>query len=158
MQTPQTTTIEINGVKLEVDLRTAKRVDTMRVGTRVKLLKKEYSSHKVLHGVIVGFEPFTKLPTIIVAAVLVEYSSAKIEFFYVNDELKDVELVVALDDDFAAVDKVNFLKLVDKEIKTKQNEITELENRRQYFLDKFQQYWAPLEKAVADASEGVSFE
>ena len=35
-------TIEINGVKLEIDLRTAKRVDTFKIGDNVKVLKKEY--------------------------------------------------------------------------------------------------------------------
>ena len=38
------TTVEINGVKMDVDLRTAKRVDTMKVGTRVKVLTRSYDS------------------------------------------------------------------------------------------------------------------
>ena len=33
-------TIEINGIKLEVDLRTAKRIDQFKVGDNVKVLKK----------------------------------------------------------------------------------------------------------------------
>lgn len=59
--------IEINGVKLEVDMRYAKRVDELRVGSKVKVLNKEYSSYKVYPGVIVGFEEFDNLPTIVVA-------------------------------------------------------------------------------------------
>lgn len=33
--------IEIDGVKIEVDLRTAKRIDTYRVGDNVKILNKD---------------------------------------------------------------------------------------------------------------------
>ena len=35
--------VEIDGVKIEVDLRTAKRIDTFRVGDNVKVLCKEYN-------------------------------------------------------------------------------------------------------------------
>jgi hypothetical protein len=43
--------IEINGVKMEVDMRYAKRVDELRIGSRVKVLIKEYSSYKIYLGV-----------------------------------------------------------------------------------------------------------
>lgn len=35
--------VEINGVKIEVDMRTAKRVDSFRVGDNVKVLDKDYN-------------------------------------------------------------------------------------------------------------------
>ena len=35
--------VEIDGVKIEVDLRTAKRVDSYKVGDNVKILEKEKS-------------------------------------------------------------------------------------------------------------------
>ncbi len=60
--------IEINSVKLEVDRRSAERVDQIQVGDRVKVLNKQYSDYKVYHGVVIGFEPFEELPTIIVAS------------------------------------------------------------------------------------------
>ena len=47
--------IEIRGQKLELDTRVAVRADVIKVGSRVKLLKKDYSGHKVLHGIIIGF-------------------------------------------------------------------------------------------------------
>ena len=48
--------IEINGVKLEVDMSTAKKIDEYRVGDNVKVLKKDYSgNYDVLAGVIVEF-------------------------------------------------------------------------------------------------------
>ena len=142
----ETKMIEINGVKLEVDLRTAKRVDQIRVGDRVKVLKKQYSDYKVHHGVVIGFEPFDKLPTIIVACAIVEYSSAKMEFIYYNSQTKDVEIVVANNDDEAALDQNDFISKIDLEIEKKGNEIKELRAKVNYFKAKFKTYWTPAKE------------
>lgn len=42
--------IEVNGVKLEVDLRNARRVDEFRVGSPVKVLVKNYSTYESHFG------------------------------------------------------------------------------------------------------------
>ena len=94
-----TTVIEINGVKMEVDLRHAKRIDEIRVGDRVKVLLKMYDGYKVYPGVVVGFEAFEKLPTIIVAYIKADFVSASVEFLYFNSETKDKEIIKAIDDD-----------------------------------------------------------
>lgn len=148
--------IEINGVKMEVDLRTARRIDTIRVGTRVKTLHKKYGdTYEVKHGIVIGFEPFKNLPTIIIAIASMSYSEAKIEFLYYNSASADVEVVVAVDDDLAALDKDAFCKQVDRDIAAKHREIEQLNERKQYFLDKFRAYWEPLEQAVKDATSGI---
>ena len=147
--------IEINGVKMEVDMRFAKRVEEIRVGSRVKVLRKKYSdSYEVLHGVVLGFEPFNELPTIIIAVAKIDYSGASIEFVYYNAKTEGLEMVVAIEDDLAALDKNDFLAHCDREIDKKRNEILELEQRKKFFLDKFNCYWAPVEQAVKDATEG----
>jgi hypothetical protein len=146
------TIIEVNGVKLEVDLRTARRIDEIRVGTRVKVLRKEYSSHRVHHGVIIGFEPFHKLPTIIVAYTDIGYQTAKVEFLYYNADSKDVEIVTSNDDDVAALDKNDFLAQCDRELAKKQLEVAEINQKRAYFLDKFACYWRDVDLAVKDAT------
>ena len=69
------TVIEVNGVKLEVDLRQAVRIDTLGVGDRVKVMVKIYSDYKVYAGVVVGFEPFKELPTIIIAYLDTQYKT-----------------------------------------------------------------------------------
>jgi len=56
--------IEIDGVKLEIDLRHAKKVDHFRIGDTVKLLKKTYNGYEVFPAVIVNFTEFKSLPTI----------------------------------------------------------------------------------------------
>lgn len=143
------TTIEINGVKLEVDLRHARRIEQIKVGSRVKVLTKEYSGYKVQHGIVIGFEPFEQLPTIIIAALELSYNDAKINFIYYNKESKDTEVVISIDNDEAAIDKEHILKTLDRAMQVKQSELTELENRRFYFLSKFNSYWEPLTKEVA---------
>tara|TARA_B100001059_G_C17617982_1_gene468009 strand:- start:4 stop:465 length:462 start_codon:yes stop_codon:yes gene_type:complete len=148
----QTTTIEVNGVKLEVDLRNAKRIDVLKVGTRVKVLKKEYGDRfNVMHGVIIGFEPFKELPTIIVAATKMEYGEAKIDFIYYNSKTSDVEIVVSNDSDEASLDKADFLEHINKEIKKKESEIQELKHREQFFIDKFACYWTAIDTTETNA-------
>lgn len=150
----QNTIIEINGVKMQVDLRYAKRIEEIRVGSRVKVLKKKSygDTYEVKHGVVIGFEPFEKLPTIIIATATMDYSEAKVEFLYYNANTEETEVVVANDDDLAAIDKADFVKKIDTEVAKKELEIRELNDRKQYFLNKFKCYWEPVEQAVKDAT------
>lgn len=145
------TVIEVNGVKLEVDLRHAKRVDELRVGDRVKVLTKGYSDYAVHAGTIIGFEPFAKLPTIIVAYVEKSYAKAEIKFVHFNGQSKDVEIIKAIDDDAIDIDKQNVVQQLDAEIAKLRDQIADVERRKQYFLDNFKAYWerisAPAEKA-----------
>ena len=140
------TIIEVNGVKLEVDLRTARRVDELRVGDRVKVLSKTYSDYSVNAGTVIGFEPFKNLPTIIVAYLEKGYSATGIKFVHFNAQSKDVEIVKSIDDDALDIDKVQIVANLDNEIAKKQLEIQEIERKKQYFLDNFRAYWEPVQK------------
>ena len=138
------TIIEVNGVKLEVDLRTAKRIDTLRVGDRVKVLTKEaYSTpaHKVYPGVVVGFEPFRALPTVIVAYLEFDWSKANMKFVYFNAETKDTEIIKAIDGDQLDVDKAGAIAMFDREIQKKRDELTDIERKREFFISEFRKYW-----------------
>ena len=141
--------IEIGGVKMEVDLRYAKRIDELRVGDRVKVLIKEYSNYAVYPGTIVGYEAFEKLPTIIVAYFKRDYASSNINFLYFNAETKDTEIVKAMDGDLLGLDKADALKQFDNEIRKKDNELKDMLRKKQYFLDNFDKYWADLELTMA---------
>ena len=76
--------VEINGVKMEVDLRSAttQEVNTYKVGDQVKVLIKDYSSWKDYPGTIVGFDNFKQRPTIIIAYL--ERYNSDIRFAYFN--------------------------------------------------------------------------
>jgi hypothetical protein len=138
----QTTVIEINGVKLEVDLRTAKRVDTLRVGDRVKCLVKEYSnSWKTLPGVVTGFEPFQNLPSIVVAYLDTKYGDDSLKFKSYNAQTEDFEIVADTDHGAMEVQKADILAHFDRDIDKKKTEMTELERQRKFFLDHFGRYF-----------------
>lgn len=133
--------IEINGIKMEVDLRHATRLDTFKVGSKVKLLYKDSYNNAVHSGVVVGFEPFAEMPTIVVCYLETTYSEAKLKFAYVNEKSRDkYELIASIDDELP-IQKADVLSQMDKEIEKKREEIADLERKRGYFLKHFNAYF-----------------
>lgn len=131
--------IEIDGVKIEVDLRTAKRVDSFRVGDNVKILDKEYSEYKVKPGIIVDFAEFQELPTIVIA-VFEEGSwnyCPSIKFIHYNEHSKDkIEIVPATEEELM-LSKDGVIEKFEREIQKKKNEYTDLQNQLDYFKKHF---------------------
>ena len=133
--------IEINGVKMEVDTRYAKRIENLTIGSRVKVLVKSYSDYKVYAGVIVGFDPFKELPTISVAYIDTSYGSKGLSFVAYNSQSKDVEIVADIDFNALEVNKADIVRQFDNEIQKKQLEIQEMMEKKQFFIDKFGIYF-----------------
>lgn len=145
--------IEVNGVKLEVDLRHARRIETLRIGDRVKVLTKSYGNeYKVTAGTVIGFDPFRTLPTIIVAHLDVTYNEAQVKFVYFNAQSKDVEVVASVDDDALDVNKADILAQMDRVIQKKLDEVAELRIRREFFLANFRAYWPEHAPVVGERS------
>lgn len=142
--------IEINGVKLEVDMRYARRIEEIRIGDKVKVLRKQgYGDAFQVHpGIVIGFEPFTKLPTIVVAYVDQDWSKAEVKFLHFNSEAKDIEIVAAVDEDFH-VDRDMLLARFDRQIETKRREIETIEEQRKYFETNFRTFWQRVERETA---------
>lgn len=134
--------IEINGIKMEVDLRDAKVVDSYKVGDRVKVLRKSYpDSYESFIGTIIGFDEFRNLPTIIIAYITKTYSSdADIKFVYLNSQSKDIEICKANENELY-LDKESIAASFEQAIKNKRDEIKELEQKRDIFLKNFGQYF-----------------
>lgn len=157
--TENTKIIEINGVKFEVDARTAtmKQIANVKLGARVKVMVPSYGDQvTVHHGVVVGFEPFQNNPVIIVAYLTDAYSSApEIKFLYFTAKSKE-SIVISDEDDRQAIARDQVVEAIDKKIAKLQAEITDLEDRKTYFLKNFKTYWHALsmpsvEKETADA-------
>jgi hypothetical protein len=146
----ETTTIEINGAKFEVDLRHAKRIDTLRVGDRVKVLVKQYTDYAVYPGTVIGFEAFKELPTVIIAYLKHDYSSADVKFLYFNAQTKETEIVKAIDDDFLELNKAETLRQMDRVIEQKLNEVDDLRAKRAYFLENFRAYFPTVPVVAGD--------
>lgn len=113
--------IEIDGVKVEVDLRTAKRVESFKVGDNIKILDKEYDTYKVKPGIIVDFAEFQELPTII---------------YYNKNTSKKVEIVSCSEDEIK-VSKEGVIERFEREIQKKKNEYEDLKNKLEYFKTHF---------------------
>lgn len=143
----QTTIIEVNGVKLEVDLRHAKRIDQLSIGSRVKCLIKKYDGFSTVPGVVVGFEPFNQRPTIVVAYLETDYSTAALKFMSFNSDTKDFEIVADLDNNSLEVDKASILAKMDREYAKKEAELQELADRKAFFLAHFGRYFTQAESA-----------
>lgn len=135
MTNEHTKIIEINGVKLEIDLRHAKQIqENIKVGSRVKVLRDDYGT-KVYHGVVVGFDDFANLPTICVCYIDNGYNS-DLRFAYINSENKKESIVPAVDW-FPNVDKSYIVNKLEKEIDKKKLEIQELEMKKVFFIERF---------------------
>ncbi len=146
------TIIEIHGMKLEVDLSTARRIDTYKVGDNVKVLKKQYGDSFVSYrGIIVGFDDFKQLPTVVVAYLKSDYSSADIEFAYINEQTKDIE-ICHMNDSEKMLDKTTAVEALDRQIVKKEAELLEFKAKKSYFLTHFNNHF---EKALTEGGPGV---
>lgn len=148
----ETTIVEVNGVKMEVDLRHAKIVhQNIKVGTKVKILAKStYESATVYPGVVVGFEPFKELPTIIVAYLNAGYSTAELKFAYINSKSSDKWDIVPSVDDELPIDRADVLGVFERQILQKQNEIRDIEGKRDFFLKHFNEFF--VDKAATESA------
>lgn len=132
--------IEVNGVKMEIDMRTVKVIDQFKVGDNIKVLVKDYQDFKSYIGTIIGFDEFKTKPTIVIAYLKTSYSAATIEFVYYNSASKDVE-ICALNKWDIPVSKSTVIQAFEKEIRSKQAEIDAVEQKKVLFEELFGKYF-----------------
>ena len=137
MENTEKRIIEVNGVKLEVDLSQCRVVENYHVGMPVKVLRKKYGNDFISSpGMIVGFDNFQSRPTIIVAYLQIEYSSAELGFIYYNSDTKDVEIcpMNAKDIPIKESEAVGYFN---REIAKKETELKEIKAKKAFFLSEF---------------------
>ncbi len=148
MEQETTRIIEINGVKFEVALRQAVRIDVLKVGQRVRVLTPQYSGYTVHHGCVIGFEPFEKLPTVLVAYVELGYGKCEIKHIAYNAETTDVEIVASIDSE--RLDKETAERVLERDIAKAEKDVQDAKDRLAYFRQTFATCWEPfVEKSVA---------
>lgn len=132
-------TIEINGCKFEIDLRTAKQITTYKVGDKVKVLIKSYGdNYTANHGVIIAFDTFNALPTVTVCYITNDYSG-ELKFVSINSKTTEAEIAPCTDD--MLVEKADILAKIDREVTRKEAELEDLQRKRNYFLQRFGAYF-----------------
>lgn len=133
--------VEINGVKLEIDLNTAKRIDEFKIGDNVKVLKKQYSdTYSVYPGVIVEFVNFKNLPTIVIAYLKDEYGGTELEFLNFNAQTEDIEVALVSQHELT-LEKSRVIDKFNSKIDKLQTEHDELIAKRNYFQKYFHKYF-----------------
>jgi hypothetical protein len=132
--------IEINGVKIEVDLRTATRIDEFKIGDNVKVLKKNGSDFKVLPGVIIDFVDFKELPTIQIATFEMDYWGNHLNFINFNSDTKDIE-ISGVSNHEIVLEKNRVIDKFNVEIEKKQSELDELLAKKNYLIKYFGKYF-----------------
>lgn len=148
MAEKETKIIEVNGVKLEVDLRTAKKVENFKVGDPVKVLKKEYSdSWKSYYGVIIDFTQFQKRPAIEVLYVKDEYSNADIKFVTITKDTKEIE-IAPVNELETQLHRADIIEKMDRKINKAEENVREIKVKKQAFI----KYFGKPAKEVEDAS------
>jgi len=110
------------------------------VGDNVKVLVKQYSDNYISYnGVIVGFDAFKELPTIVIAYLTGDYNP-ELEFVYLNRDSKDVEITHARPEEMI-LKKEDVISKFNSGIEGKKSEIKELEKKKEYFIKYFNQYF-----------------
>ena len=136
--------IEINGVKIEVDLRKATKIENFKVGDNVKVLKKNHSSYDIFPGVIIDFVMFKELPTIQIAYFKSDYYGTAIEFLNFNSKTEDLEIANVSEHELV-LEKNQVIDKIDREVEKTKRELEDLENKKRYFVEKFSKYFKNYE-------------
>ena len=130
--------VEINGVKLEVDMRYARRIDEFKVGDTVKVLDKRNDKNELKTGVITDFANFKELPTIMVAVYKAGdyWSKPTIEFIPYNSDTEGIE-IVGVSAEEIMVSHETIVNKFDDEIAKKRDELNDLIIKRDTFVKYF---------------------
>lgn len=132
--------VEINGVKFEVDMSSAKIISEYKIGDKINVLVKDYQEKKVFPGIIVGFDNFKELPTITIAYLNLNYSEASIKFVHFNSESKDVDIAPCRESDLI-FSYGDVIKKIDREIAAKEKEVEDLIRKKNYFINNFSKHF-----------------
>lgn len=132
--------IEINGVKLQIDLRTAKKIDVFRIGDNIKILKKKYDNYQTYSGVVIDFVAFKERPAIVVAYFEEDYNGVDIRFETITKDSQEVEIAPCLPHEM----KINKERVIDRfnyNIEIKKHAVDELISKRDYFIKNFSKFF-----------------
>ena len=139
-------TIEVQGQSFEIEERVARRIETLRIGTPVRVLEKpDYSGKREVYtGVVVGFEPFRDLPTVRVAYFKSDYSAASIQFASFNSQTKDFAMVAAAEGFNATADLEAAKNALNRKVEKAEAALREAQSERDYFSSSIAANWQPI--------------
>lgn len=141
--------VEINGSKFEVDMDSAERIDTFKVGDNVKLFSRQYGESQIFSGVILGFYNFKNLPTIQVAYFENSFSvDGSIKFVNINSETKDFELLPANSYE-AHFDRDGVMDSLNRKIEEATANVRDLKAKKAWFMKYYGKVFKPDKDGVS---------
>ena len=127
--------IEIDGMKVEIDMETARRIDTFHIGDNVRVLDKTSANIVVRCGIITAFNAFKDDPCITVAVFKDGdyWSPPSIDFIYIHSGMDEKYEIVLASDDEIRVSGEGVVERFDSVIWKKQKELDDLKAKKEYF-------------------------
>ena len=131
--------VEINGVKMEVDLREEKVVDHYKVGDPVRVYhpKNDYNRAEIRVGVIVGFCEFDKTPCIEILELNEDYSRITFKTVVIGEGINTDVQIAPYDRYEGLISRADVVTRFDRMIQEKELELSDLKLRREYFINDF---------------------
>lgn len=139
----------VGAVTIAASRDAAIRAELLKVGDPVRVLSNpSYGEPTVSTGVIVGFEPFKELPTIIVAYIEASFSKAEMKMLYFNDKSTGHEILPAAPDTNIEIERSRVLDWFDSEETTALAAVDEVRAKRRYF----EKYFGNVMLAIPEAA------
>jgi hypothetical protein len=130
--------VEIDGVKLEIDLRTAKVVESYRIGDPVRVLHPGTGyGTGIKAGVIVGFCEFEKNPAMEILELDADYSGTNFKLVTIISGQENPVQIAPYDRYSGLFSQTDIVTRFDREIQKKELELADLKLKKQYFIDDF---------------------
>lgn len=131
--------VEINGVKLEIDLREAKVVESYKIGDPVRVFhpKSSYSHAEIRPGVIVGFCEFDKNPAIQIMEFKKDYSGMVFEIITIASGVESDIQIAPYNKYEGLISQSSVVTQFDRLIQQKELELADLKLKKKYFIDDF---------------------
>jgi hypothetical protein len=130
--------VEIDGVKLEIDLRTAKVVDRYRIGDPVRVLHPGTGyGTGIKAGVIIGFCEFDKNPAIEILELDADYSGINFKLITIVSGQENAVQIAPYDRYSGLFSQTDIVTRFDREIQKKEIELADLKLKKEYFINDF---------------------
>lgn len=134
--------IEIDGVKLEVDLRTARRIDSFKVGDNVKVLKETYGCWEALPGAIVGFTEFPTHPALEILVMTNDGDVKFITYAAPKDGQKQTIEIAPFNSFEMLIDRASIMAKLNRAVEQKESELRDATAKRDAFIKTFDKVFA----------------
>jgi hypothetical protein len=138
--------VEVNGIKLEVDLRTAKVIDFFKVGDPVRVFhpKDDYRNAEIRPGVIVGFCEFDKNPAIQILELKYDYSGVTFETVIIAEGINNNLQITPYEKHEGLISQADVVTKFDRLIQQKELELSDLKLKKKYFIDDFAKVFSQI--------------